>query len=208
MPPPPITAEDIARWLTPSQAVNLVDAAYENKQLSTRALLDRLRGEMVQAVAAYCVVQLGGGASRRLTIAGVPATHWEKMFSSDQFWITGQFDCVARPQGFSQLATFRYFDVRFEPEDVRAIIAHLSIPDTIQAPSEPEPAQKGPPVSEAHLQAWFDVYRKVYGGSPGDTLENALKSARGMFHDRFVSRDRVRDLAGGRTPGRKPRKDQ
>jgi hypothetical protein len=63
--------------------------------------------------------------------------------------------------------------------------------------------EKGPPVSEQHLKAWFDLYKQVYQGA-ADTEANALKSAAGMFPGKLVSRDRVRALRGAQKRGRKP----
>lgn len=61
---------------------------------------------------------------------------------------------------------------------------------------------KGPRVSGAHLKAWYDLYRTVYGD---DTPEaHSVKSAQGMFSDKSVSRERVRELRGPQKRGRKP----
>jgi hypothetical protein len=68
---------------------------------------------------------------------------------------------------------------------------------------EAEDEDRGPPVSEELLKQWYAVYRRAYYGA-NDTLANAIKSARGMFPGKFVSRDRIRKIAGGRVRGRKP----
>jgi hypothetical protein len=45
-----LTAEDIADWLTPRQAVEILEKAFKSNFLAKHALLERLRGGMVQAV--------------------------------------------------------------------------------------------------------------------------------------------------------------
>jgi hypothetical protein len=50
MPPRELTAEDIADWLTPGQAVKMLDAAFQKSYLSKQALLGRLAGGMAEAV--------------------------------------------------------------------------------------------------------------------------------------------------------------
>ena len=101
-----------------------------------------------------------------------------------------------------------YFGVRFEPEGVRELLASAPKKSATgpeqQEPEDEDQGQKGPPVSETHLRQWYALYRSVYHG-PGDTMEMALRSARGMFPGKFVSRDAIRKLAGGRTRGRKQR---
>jgi hypothetical protein len=93
-----------------------------------------------------------------------------------------------------------HFDVRFEPNAVRAIIGPVA--KQASAVADVEPAEKGPSVSDVHLKAWFEVYRQAYTGA-SDTEANAVASARGMFPGKSVSRDKVRDLRGEQKRGRK-----
>jgi hypothetical protein len=92
--------------------------------------------------------------------------------------------------------------VRFEPQGVRSIIntgksAKEEPPAETPSPEPSEP--KGPPVSDAHLQAWLEFYQKI-GGEMRE--ERALESARLNFSGKSVTRKRIRDLLGPRPIGR------
>jgi hypothetical protein len=203
MPPSEPTADDlIADWLSPRQAVEILDAAYPPRaHVSKQVLLERLRVGMVQAVAGHSVFD--GGRQTREVFYKIPSDDWGKIDTADILWITGELTYRRREFG-SEHTTVRHYNVRFEPQGVHAIIksASKTAEPELASTAEMEPESKGPPVSDDHLKAWFELYRRAYTG-PADTMANALKSARGMFPGKFVSRDRVRDLAGGRTPGRK-----
>lgn len=205
MPPSEKTADDlIADLLSPRQAIEILDRAYKDSGLSKRTLLERLRGGMVKAVSATSTFH-GGHRDHAEVFYKIPIEDWEKVRATDDFWITGQFDFSRREYGSNHDVKTRHYNVRFEPPGVHSIVGTLGAAQPLQDSAPDDDAAKGKPVSPEALKAWFDVYRKVYGGSADDTLENAHKSARGMFPGRFVSRDRVRELAGGRTPGRKAR---
>jgi hypothetical protein len=123
---------------------------------------------------------------------------------TSSFWTTGDLVYTYRRDIYDEV-TFRHFDVRFEPEGVNAIIGSAA-PDIAPTPDLPEanePTERGPPVSEAHLQAWYEVYRQVYQGA-ADTEDTAVRSARGMFPGKSVSRDKIRKLRGAQKRGRKP----
>lgn len=206
--------EDISGWLTPRQALEILGTVFVSDAVARRELIERLRGGMVMAVCHHATIdgqRLKPGALNQLG-----SEDWNNIFSNDEVWITGTHSgSVYRSSGtYPTLKPIRFFDVRFKPDDINAIIA----PHQVQPPNaaandqiennKPEADadyRKLPPVSEAHLKAWFAVYSLAYSSGPLDTLPNAIASARGMFPGRFVSRERVRDLAGGRTRGRKPR---
>ncbi len=69
MPPRELTAEDIADWLTPGQAVKILDAAFQKSYLSKQALLGRLAGGMAEAVSLQTVRNDSAGG---LTAEPVP----------------------------------------------------------------------------------------------------------------------------------------
>jgi hypothetical protein len=206
MPPKDLTPEDIADWLTPRQALAILDEVFREADLSKAELLERLRGGMVQAISIHASID--GRVRAAGAITEISTDDWRKIWGSDTVWVTGTLSVEIKERGSYGSSALRYFDVRFEPSGINAIVAPL-LPS--KPPSKDEAIDddvpRGPPVSPDALKAWFDVYQKVYGNTPADTLDNALKSARGMFPGKFVARDRIRDLAGGRTPGRKARKD-
>ena len=182
--------------MTPKQAAQLLTEAFGEDYTAKHTLLERIRGGMVKAVARYST---RNGRSDRIELTEIPPDHWQHVDTADIFWTTGDLTYRMREYGSFDMMAFRQFDVRFEPEAVRAIVGSaLKSSDDTTA----EETQKGLPVSDAHLKAWYALFRQTHQGS-ADTLENAYKSAAGMFPGKFVSRQKVRDLAGGRKRGRK-----
>jgi hypothetical protein len=142
------------------------------------------------------------------------AEHWRRYVPTTGFWQIGdiKFDLGHVNNSYASVSVW-YHGIKFDPAGVETILpGHPPETDfgssprqVTEASSEPtiEPEEKGPPVSEELLKQWYAVYGRAYHGSD-DTLANAVDSARGMFPGKFVSRDRVRKLAGGRVRGRKP----
>jgi hypothetical protein len=98
--------------------------------------------------------------------------------------------------GTSNTEAIRHFDVRFEPEAIRAIATPAPKPEQ---PNEADQEQKGPPISATALQAWFDFYKKI----GGELREGpALASARMNFPRNSISRQKIRDLLPPRPMGR------
>jgi hypothetical protein len=207
MPPRDLTAEDIAHWLTPRQAVKILDAAFQKSYLSKQALLGRLVGGMVEAVSGQTVKNDSAAHASPGLVQRIPAEDWRRIQSTDTCWITG--DLIFRRRSSSGMGdeTVSHYAVRFEPQGVRSIISNTGTsakqaPAEAPAlePSEPEPSEpRGPPVSSAHLQAWFEFYQKI-GGDMRE--ERALESARLNFAGQSVTRKRIRDLLGPRPIGR------
>jgi hypothetical protein len=195
-----VSKEQFDNWLTPKRAVEILDSVFghgSNSFISKHTLLERLRGGKIRAAAEE--------SKRSDQINGeklyeIPREDWHQVSETSIFWTAGDFTFRIADTS-SRFHDVRHFDVRFDADAVRAIVAQQQPAEDPQSATEDAP--KGPPVSEENLKAWYAVYRRAYQGSE-DTLDNALKSARGMFPGKFVSRDRVRDLAGGRIRGRKP----
>ncbi len=169
MPPKDLTPEDIADWLTPRQALAILDEVFREADLSKAELLERLRGGMVQAISIHASID--GRVRAAGAITEISTDDWRKIWGSDTVWVTGTLSV-----------------------EIVAPLLPSKPPSKDEAIDDDVP--RGPPVSPDALKAWFDVYQKVYGNTPADTLDNALKSARGMFPGKFVARDRIRDLAG------------
>jgi hypothetical protein len=208
MPARDLTADDIADWLTPSQAIEILYAEFKDYSLCIRTLLGRLRGGMVQAVSGHTLIQRAGTDSRKSFYA-IPSDHWNNVETNSAGWTTGDFAYEFREHGRSSYLTAQHYGVRFEPQGVHAIVfgsATSASPAGRQVPIEPapkpEPEPEGIPVSDAHLQAWFEFYKKVYNEAE-DTEERALESARMNFQGKSVSRERVRALRGSQRRGPK-----
>jgi hypothetical protein len=212
MSPRDLTLEDIADWLTPRQAVKILDTVFQKSYLSKQALLGRLVGGMAEAVSGQAVKDDRAGHGSRGPVQRIPAEDWRRVQTTDSCWITG--DLIFRRRSASGMGdeTVSHYAVRFEPQGVRSIISNTGASakqaparTPAPAPSEPEPSEaersepKGPPVSSAHLQAWFEFYQKI-GGEMRE--ERALESARLNFAGQSVTRKRIRDLLGPRPIGR------
>ena len=207
MPPRDLTAEDVADWLTPRQAVKILDTVFQKSYLSKQALLGRLVGGMAEAVAEQTVKADSAARSSRGPFQKIPAEDWRRIQTTDTCWITG--DLVFRRRSPSGMGdeTVSHYAVRFEPQGVRSIIGDTGKParespaePSSSEPAPPEPSEpRGPPVSPAHLQAWFEFYQKI-GGEMRE--ERALESARLNFSGQSVTRKRIRDLLGPRPIGR------
>lgn len=198
-----LTATDITDWLTPRQALVILATAVESNEIAARALLERLRGGMVTAVAFNSVVTSENGKSTA-TFRPIDVEHWTRIYSSDEFWITGDLSYEALEYGNRRISVFRHFDVRFIPQDVQAMVDVLSksVPSSADstAKGEPaEPAQKEPRLPDAHLAAWFEFYKKI-GGEIRE--EPAMRHVRMCFPCHSVTRRRIRDLIGPRPLGR------
>jgi hypothetical protein len=212
MPPRDLTLKDMADWLTPRQAVKILDGVFQKSYLSKQALLGRLAGGLAEAVARQTVTTGGAGRASPGPFERIPAEDWRKIQTTDTCWVTG--DLVFRRRSPSGMGdeTVSYYEVRFEPRGVRSIIGDTGKPARAapaEAPkaespmaeqSEPERSEpRGPPVSAAHLQAWFEFYQKI-GGEMRE--ERALESARLNFAGQSITRKRIRDLLGPRPIGR------
>jgi hypothetical protein len=211
-PPRDLALEDIADWLTPAQAVKILDATFQKSYLSKQALLGRLVGGMAEAVSAPVAKGDGTGPTGHRPILRIPAEDWQRIQTTDTCWITG--DLVFRRRSTTGIGdeTVRHYAVRFEPQGVRSIVggsgtsakgppAGMPVPTPLEpARSEPTPSEpRLPPVSSAHLQAWFEFYQKI-GGEIRE--ERALQSARLNFAGQSVTRQRIRELLGPRPMGR------
>jgi hypothetical protein len=200
-----LTAEDVADWLTPRQAVEILNASYGDNYLSKHALLERLRGGMVEAVACHTALGDKGNVARD-SFLKIPAKPWDGIETNDSVWLTGDLRHSQRASSGMGFVTYRHFDVRFDPASVKAIVVHQSAPTTGGGKVAPEGAQedKQPPVALAHLQAWFDFYKKIGGEMREDP---AHAHARLCFPKNSIGRQKIRDLLGPRPMGR-PKKTE
>ena len=87
MPPRDLTAEDIADWLTPRQAVKILDTVFQKSYLSKQALLGRLVGGMAEAVSGQAVKNDRAGQASRGPVQRIPAEDWRRVQTTDTCWI-------------------------------------------------------------------------------------------------------------------------
>ena len=198
----PDLTEDIAGWPTPRQAIEILRKVLTSDFLAKHAMLERLRGGLVQAISRESVLTEGRN-SRRATGVKIARDVWERVQESDPLWLSGDLTDTYRLDGSGDRITARHYAVRFEPKSVHATARSAGQAAKAELSTD-EPEPKGPPVSNDLLKAWFEVYMRAYPGS-ADTEAAALKSAQGMFPGKSVSREKIRLLRGRRPIGRPKR---
>jgi hypothetical protein len=199
-----VSEDEFSKWLSPPEAVNLLASAYEGDHAAARLVLLRgLQGGLITAVAQSSTWE---DSHNQTLLDEIQRDDWNDVTVQDLLWKTGHWNySIQFRTGISarlpaQDVTVSRFGVRFEPQGVRALL----LPATTTPAPEPQTAhlhEKRPPVSPNDLQAWYELYCRVYLGS-ADTEEMAMKSAVGMFPDKSVARDRIRALRGSRPMGR------
>jgi hypothetical protein len=221
--------ETIAAWWTPMDALLYASECVGAKG-AANALWQLLVAGMIDAVASSS--SLTRDHSTPSTTDGhsvIPKVRWQQFTEKgSDFWNAGyaRFWFSGHHGGVTYLA----FGIKLNPDDVRNNLPpprpkpkqpepkqELTTENVLTnaelqaygyrsaAPvAQAEPVQeKGPPVSKAHLESWYAVYRLAYQGAL-DTEETAVKSARGMFPGKSVSRESIRTLRGTQKRGRKP----
>ena len=179
-----ISAEDIATWYTPREAFAYAVKAVGRKS-ATNAIWQRLVAGLIEAAAAnFSSAQRNQSPHPYTKPSLIPARYWKKYSKTgSDFWAGDVrfFIAGSRPE-FSR--TYHYFGIRLNPDQVRSSLP--APPSEVPEPTEPErrtetaeiedpePQQKGPPVSPDHLKAWFDLYQRTYAGA-ADTEANALQ---------------------------------
>ena len=205
-----ITAAEFDDWLTPRRALEILEAEYgkgDDSFVAKHTLLEHLRGGLLEAAAKDSTKSIAGDRPSRAGFSLLGPGEWDNLTYGSAFWTSGTLSYSAVEDRRS--VQVRHFDVRFFPPAVRAIIPQTSAPSAPPSPSEAQAdiVQHEPPVSAAHLQAWYDLYQRVYPPEV-NTEPHALKSAQGMFHDKSVARAAIRKVRGAHKPGpRGPRRD-
>jgi hypothetical protein len=154
------------------------------------ALADRLRTGLARAGAEHRTLQLRNPETGPLEI---PQYHWptDGLFQND-LWQTGQLTVFARQRSAPyEQERYDYYGVRFDPIGIDALWAAAGKVRQGRAFEVTAADDSRPRIQDAWLEAWADLFNKLY---PDKDADFALKSAQGMFHDKSVSRDRVRPL--------------
>lgn len=214
-----LSVEEIkASWLTPSVTLDRVMVGLQlSGGLAVWSMMKRLRNGLLRAA----------GHDQKHLWRIIQKDEWTRLddqFHLSAFWRSGDVTLTANA-GLAATTRTDYFNVRFDPVGLNEWLpartastplpapspASAPSPDSIVPASEPpaaeEPPANRPAVPEAHLRAWVAVYKKAYEGKLVDTEAFAIKSAQGMFPDKHVSRDRVRQAYGPRQRGRPSKPD-
>jgi hypothetical protein len=209
------TEKDLSGWMPVSEAIKLAEAAYGDFALAANTLAGRLKIAAIRAGAEYSGIE---GAGKLTGVVEIAAQHWGLLRSPTHavdFWRTGELlllipsrvDVMGVPYGPGDYV--RYLGVRIEPIAFRALLAGAPNPPAPAAATPSAPPKESdegdaakPRIQDDWLTAWAELFNRFYSH---EDAEFALKSARGMFHDKRVARDRVRPLVQ-RPRGRRPSK--
>jgi hypothetical protein len=166
------------------------------------ALADRLRAGLARAGAAQRTLHLRAAENGPIEI---PQSHWpDEGMHDNELWQTGQLMIFKRQRSSPYTRErYDYYGVRFDPVGLDALWAAAGkhrVPESPQpAETEPAPVDERPTVSATDLAKWLATFTVIY---PDWTVEEAVKSAVGMFPRHKVPRKMVRDLVGRRPRGR------
>jgi hypothetical protein len=220
--PPPSPAVNLqgAPWLLPGEALARVIDVIGDYTVAVDTILGRLTAGLLKATFETAKWE---NTSRTYSldpnfIAPNYWKHYKRSNESSYVWKTGDLRLfIGNMSSVTETSVYlTFFRVKIERQGIDEIVANAAPPRPkrsvwIKRPKEPPPPpapepespQKGPPVAEEHLKAWYDLYQRAYSGA-ADTEATAVASARGMFPGKSVSRDRVRALRGSQKRGRKP----
>lgn len=119
--------DDISGWLTPRQALEILESVFPDKHSALYELRERLRGGIVVAVCRYTTVD--GVKFKQGVLNRLGAEDWENVRADDDVWISGT---LTIPGGYraslryDSPKTIRFFEVRFNPAQLNEIIAITS----------------------------------------------------------------------------------
>jgi hypothetical protein len=214
------TREEFETWVTAQEAFETLARDTGSGPIAVRKLLPQLLADLLHARAETAYAEKGDTRGKPINFCVVPREVWKRLsesqyVASDTMWQTNNYTFIklSEHRGYGLSTEIHYLGIRFEPTEFRKLLRHRTVPvleeqhPRIEAPPTiTKPT--GKPPAPAHLQAWADLFLKVY---PEDQVSEdlALESAKGMFQEKFVSRESVRKLLPPRKRGRKPTlKDQ
>jgi len=210
------SSRDLERWYTPNQARERA-AAQVGQEHAAAAVWGRVREGLIRCVARSVSERRDWDTpTSQTTPYVIPRVAWNLSRGEmpESFW-TGDIRFsyaadveTARAKAAIEAAGGSYddgvnfihvhaFGMRLHPEDVDREFPPLEKP----AATTEESAK--PRVQDDWLKGWADLFNRLY---PLATEEHSVKSAKGMFHDKQVARDRIRSFLPDRRPG--PRKQQ
>jgi hypothetical protein len=177
-----LTADDIAGWLVPGDALPLVVEAYGGENYVARlAIVQRLRGGFLRSAAERSSWKNVPRVSQTGPIRIDPDL-WLRVRVDSDFWISGQtvIDDLAEYSGGYDV-TARLFGIRFHPDDIREMVAQApkkiatSVPQP--APSADAPNKGGRPRKEWWDDFWIDICGQIYEGNLKPARQAELEKA-------------------------------
>jgi hypothetical protein len=186
---------DFSTWIPARDAHEAVVFVVKDYAVAKEKLLSRLVAGLIEARAEYMYSQSDYGEKQLnpnkyiLLKSGV----WREVLEHPQtyarFWESS--DLVLELEGSNSIE--RLLDVRFNRAQMAKLAPQFAQPHphTAGLPAgKSEPAPEKRPVAKADLARWAEIFVKVH---PDFGEPFALQSARAMFPDKSVGRDRMRD---------------
>ena len=206
-----LTTAEYDAWLSPNETLEMLS------DLGTRSAKGALFARLTQGLLKGAVKTLKI-KNQSQNFALILPHVWEPMATGwvvSDMWNTADIIIPHRASSAAygyNTVDFYLFGVRFDPDGVRELLptkatkSSLPLPhkQTAQATPAEADSNSGPPVAQSYLDAWHELYRKVYTGA-SDTEETALQSAQGMFPGKSVTRAKIRALRGKQKRGPKPK---
>jgi len=197
---------------TPIQDVFAALAERVGRGNAVTMLFNRLEGGLIVPLARDILVQKSHRQEPPRFVEAVPTKAWKilgERASRSDVWVTGDLVVIElSARLYDGGDTYKYLGIRIHPLDLADLLPApaASLPATTTIPDEAR--EKMPRVSSAMLDGWADLFRRAY--KPEQITEDlAIRSANGMFPDKFVPRQEVRNRLPARKRGRpeKPKSD-
>src|SRR6185437_2785629 len=154
-------------WLTPRQAIAILDAAFDQRSsVSKEALLQCLRGRQIDAMSFKTLFSPENRSDQLVSFYRIPAEDWDRVQWNDGFFGNGILAYRRRIYGDSRYEEVRHFNVRFNPEHVKAIAAPYQVTQGAlsNTPSAPNhvvaPHRGGAPKKEWWDDFWIEICRQ------------------------------------------------
>jgi hypothetical protein len=138
-------------WITPAEAVKILEPSFgtnSNSYLAKDALLERLRGGKLIAMAGDTNVSDDRGKDQADPFFEIPKSHWVHVDTNSTLWTTSSvtFEQMEGSGFYLRRITVRLYDVRFPPDQVRAML-----PLEVVAPAAAPPRRPNQPMTSASL---------------------------------------------------------
>jgi hypothetical protein len=187
-------------------AVGLDHFKFSTRELSVTQVHRELKSSRVQAVC-HEAISFINGKQERVPHAILDSWVWrvEVPAPDDGFWETGYFRILV-PENMGRTSwrgEIEFFGTRFWPDGLPGG-ADNPLPSTDRQEPGSDDTLK-PDVSKADLERWHEVFSGIH---PNTVEDFAIRSARAMFPDNKVSRQRVRDLRGPQKRGKPTNRDK
>lgn len=142
-----LSPEEFADWLTPQESINLLKGSM-GATIAMSTIVTRLRSGIMRGAAGTYVFYTNGDLTEKGGITVLERSEWmpSSLRSVDPFWVSGDFHFEKQDRSsgpYVKLILTEFFDVRLDPNGVRAILPPQR---AAEAPVNAETPQAGEPI--------------------------------------------------------------